>query len=222
MLSKIKRNILTIKELADIEGMSSFFKKSGTIALSKVELDIAKLIKEKHNEYIQTISSAEMAISLELSLLLYQMAITFKPKIVLDFGAGFSSFILRMASKNSTNFVVYSVDDDKNWLQKTISFLCNNKLSIEHIYSLEEFNSLKDIVFDIVLLDLNFVEIRKNYIHQISEFCAKGGFIIFDDTHKIEYLRIVKEQARKENISLFNFKKCTLDSFNRFALIGIK
>ncbi len=222
MLSKIKRSILTFKELNGLPNSISFLKKTGLNSFAPLPAKIIDTIKQKHQEYVTTVSSPEMAISLESSLLLYQLAITVKPKFVLDLGAGFSSFVFRLASKNSSGFIVYSVDDDLNWLTKTKNYLTQNELTLDNLIGIDDFKKLNNVDFDIVLLDLNFVEVRINYIETVIDKTRKNGIIIFDDTHKIEYLRAVKETCFKNNVTLFNFKNLTLDSYNRFALIGLK
>jgi len=222
MLDKLKRNILTKKELAGMKNESLFFKETSLRSLLEIDNATLELLRKKHNEYINTISSPEMAASFELCILLYKLAITSKPKMALDLGAGFSSYVLRLASHNSTNFTVYSIDDDSAWLQKTISYLKANELQTNNVMSMDDFKKLPDLNFDLILLDLNFVEVRKDYIDPSISMLNKNGLLIFDDTHKIEYLRIVKEKSLKNNINLFDFKNSTLDSFKRFALIGVK
>jgi len=222
MFDNVKRNILTKKELAGMESENSFLKKIKLNSLSEIDSSVLELLREKHKQYINTISSAEMAASFELCVLLYKLAITLKPSCALDLGAGFSSYVLRLASKNSNNFTVYSVDDDNAWLQKTISYLKENDLQTFNVIGMEDFKKLNGLTLDLILLDLNFVEVRKNYIDTSIEMLNDKGILIFDDTHKIEYLRIVKERCLKNNISLFDFKSSTIDSFKRFALIGVK
>jgi len=221
-MSKIKRSILTFKELNGMPDQKSFLKSTGLNSFVPTPSEIINTIKQKHLEYVTTVSSPEMAVSLESSLLLYQLAITKKPKFALDLGAGFSSYILRLASKNSSGFIVYSVDDDLNWLAKTHNYLAQNGLYTNNVIGIDAFKKITDVTFDIILLDLNFVEVRKNYIKTSIDITNKNGLIVFDDTHKIEYLRIVKEMCLKNKISLFNFKDLTFDSYNRFALIGVK
>lgn len=201
---------------------NSFFKETNLRSFSEIDSETLELLRKKHTEYVNTISSPEMAASFELCILLYKLAISLKPACALDLGAGFSSYVLRLASKNSNNFTVYSIDDDSAWLQKTISYLKENGLQTNNVMSMDDFKKLSGLNFDLILLDLNFVEVRKNYIDSSIAMLNKNGLLIFDDTHKIEYLRIVKEKALKNNIGLFDFKNSTLDSFNRFALIGVK
>ncbi|MGZ3885277.1 MAG: hypothetical protein ACXVP0_07580 [Bacteroidia bacterium] len=222
MLNALKKNILTIKELMGIATEQDFLKRFGLKELKPLEEATLKLLQKNHAYYVSHVSSAEMAASLELSVLLYRLATSLNVTAALDLGTGFSSYVLRLAAKNSSGFAVYSVDDDVSWLQKTTDYLKANEVPADHVLSLDAFKALHTNGFDLVLLDLNFVEVRKDHIADAITIANDKGIIIFDDTHKIEYLRHVKQGALEKKITLYNFRNSTLDAFKRFALIGIK
>lgn len=76
--------------------------------------------------------------------------------------------------------------------------------------------------FDCVLHDLNFVEVRINYLPQVLAATAHAGVLILDDVHKPDYLYQVLEKLKHESVTVYNLKPATRDSFNRFALAVLK
>jgi len=179
-------------------------------------------LKSFYNFYVTEISRADMAISLELATVLFAICKTTNPKRILDLGSGFSSFVLRRFAETSPSVKVVSVDDDVQWLEKTKDYLSNKVKNTSNILSLSNFIESAEFNFDIILLDLNFVEVRKNYIALAVERCSQGGLIIFDDAHKPDFMLEILEQTKGLPIRLFNISHLTRDQFGRYALLGIK
>ena len=179
-------------------------------------------VKEEYKIYTSQYSSKEMAASLELSNFLLAYCIEFKPLQVVDLGSGFSSFVLRLYKKSfpELSISVYSVDDNSEWLEITKKYLDKNNLDLENILLLNDLLiSNKKNQFDLVLLDLNFIEIRKKYIQFSLELINKTGTVIIDDVHKIEFLREVKKITSHSNAKITNIKSSTKDSFGRFSML---
>ncbi len=122
--------------------------------------------------------------------------------------------------KNDSNIEVFSVDDNSEWLKKTESYLEEHTLSTHNLFPLSTFINLQlKNSFDLILLDLNFVEVRKDYLHFSIDLLGENGMLIFDDAHKIEFLREIKKAVKDYPGHLCSIKKNTIDSFGRFSLL---
>lgn len=221
-MRKIKRSILQFKELCFIpfekklKGFDSNLYKENILLFEEINIT--------HKEYVSSISSPEMAMSLELANFIFAYCLKNKPETLLDLGSGFSSYVFRLYQKHSNKPVrVDSVDDHDEWLAKTKDFLINQKVNTEHLYNLIFFkNNAQEPYYDMILLDLNFVEKRKNFIEFSIDLLKPTGILVIDDVHKIEFLREVKAKAKKNNCNLFNIKNQTKDSFGRFSILLTK
>lgn len=220
IINKTKRNILEFLELRSLKKDNKY-----NLILSSGRNKFPKLfeqVKEEYKIYTSQYSSKEMAASLELSNFLLAYCIEFKPLQVVDLGSGFSSFVLRLYKKSfpELSISVYSVDDNSEWLEITKKYLDKNNLDLENILLLNDLLiSNKKNQFDLVLLDLNFIEIRKKYIQFSLELINKTGTVIIDDVHKIEFLREVKKITSHSNAKITNIKSSTKDSFGRFSML---
>lgn len=220
-MKKIKGEILQFKELYGIKKSDPYEKYLSTKSEYKTLFDE---VKRKHSEYVSSISSPDMAMSLELAFFILSNCLKTKPQSLLDLGSGFSSYIFRLYQKNSTSPVnVYSIDDHDEWLNKTKIYLAEQKLSTEHLFNLDYFlQNSQGLLFDFILLDLNFVEKRKEYIDFSINILKPTGVLIIDDVHKIEFLRQVKEKSKHNSCKLINIKNQTKDSFGRFSILLTK
>jgi predicted O-methyltransferase YrrM len=185
-------------------------------------LRVSREIEPFYSLYIKNVSRADMAASLQLVSVLLKLCRDVAPNKLLDLGSGFSSFVLRYYAKTNTKTEVWSVDDDIQWLNKTKEYLQESALNTEHVVPLQEFIHTNEGHFDIVLLDLNFVEVRKNYIALAIERCKVGGILLFDDVHKPDFMYEVLIQTRNLPIRLYSIRPLSLDNYGRYALLGIK
>lgn len=179
-------------------------------------------LKQKYDQYINEVSRAEMAASYECVNLLNRVCRLFSYKKLLDLGSGFSSFTFRQYALSDPTIRVWSVDDDAKWIEKTRDYLYQQKVSTENLMMLDEFIAGNEKDFDLIFLDLNFVEVRKNFIKLAVERCKPGGIIIFDDVHKNDFMYDVLRQTSDLSVQLYDIKSLTLDEFGRFALLGKK
>src|SRR3954454_24674549 len=77
-----------------------------------------------HQEYIQSVSTAGMAVSLETAVYLLHLCRATSDTSVLDLGSGFSSYVLRRYAAEAGHAVqVPSVDDDAHWPERPAEFL---------------------------------------------------------------------------------------------------
>jgi predicted O-methyltransferase YrrM len=204
MLQNFYKEIIT-KTLSNEKG---FFENDQ--ALNDFNANVAAA-KQKfaslHQYYVTNISSDSMAASLELAGVIYALCQFRKPARLVDLGSGFSSFVFRQYAKEATHpCEVVSIDDDAAWLEKTKSYLDSNGVGTNKVMTLDAFLASQEREFDIVLHDMNFVEVRRNYIDEVIDRAVKGGLIIFDDVHKTDYFHDVVKALKRRKIKFFNFK----------------
>lgn len=174
-----------------------------------------------YTEYISSVSRADMALSLETASCISAICKLTKPKRILDMGSGFTSFLLRSYAL-STGATVVSVDDDERWLLKTEQFLTMHNLPTANMMLLDKFLGSSLDIFDLIVFDLNFVEVRIMYVNDVVGRLAPSGIIFFDDVHKIDYLMNLLEKVAKAPIRLFDLKPVTYDAYSRYTLAGLK
>ncbi len=178
-------------------------------------------VRALHHEYVTTVSTPEMAASFELCRFLAMLHHASPIGKSADLGSGFTSYALRkFGQQHNTN--VWSVDDNPEWLQKTGLYLSSKGLATSNLNTLEQFIQSGERDFNLILLDLNFVEIRKDYIDFVLDICAAGGLVIFDDVHKPQFRLEVLRKASHHPVSLYDLKPLTEDRFKRFAMIAKK
>jgi len=177
-----------------------------------------EMLRPYYEQYIKEVSRADMAASLELAAFIYSICKINRFTKLLDMGSGLSSFVFRLYAKERPNVKVFSVDDDAAWVKKTKNFLSQHQLSTDNIFTLDQFLQSGEEGFDCILHDLNFVEVRINYVEQMVKIAKSKGMIIFDDVHKPDYLFALLVKLKETQASVFTLKPVTNDSYGRFAL----
>ncbi len=178
-------------------------------------------LKDAYTRYIRTVSRPEMAVSLQLAAFSSAIFEERNCMKILDLGSGFSSLVSRRYGRE-VQASCWSVDDDAAWLQRTKDYLHQNQELDTQCLLLDDFVRSGENGFDAILLDLNFVEVRKNFIQLAVERCGAGGLILFDDVHKPEYLFEVLKQCRALSVSIYDISEFTRDQYGRYALLGMK
>ena len=181
-------------------------------------------IRAEHEYYIRNISTPQMAMSCEAALDLFGLMDDHRPRALVDFGSGFSSFVLRWYAREiDPRALVCSVDDDVQWLGKTRDFLRYEGLNLDLMFTLDEFlsSNYRD-GFDLVFYDLGNLGTRISNLPVALDALAFRGTIVFDDMHKPTLAQAVREELRERNWSLISRKKETLDKFGRFVEIAHK
>lgn len=194
---------------------------SSKIVFEEVYSSAIVKFSEVYARYTSSISSSEMAVSLELCACLYAFCHLLKPKKILDMGSGLSSYILRTYQAEVGDVEVFSIDDNKEWLNKTTDFLNSASLSTKDIYLLKE-KRLEKNSFDLIFHDLNFVEERIKHVDTVIALAREGAHIIFDDVHKRQYFISLTRKLKAYNLEYFTLKKYSLDRFKRFSIVARK
>lgn len=222
----IDRILQKIKFLSLQSNVGSFdqFKKIAKVDQidSKTFEQNKEMIRPYYEYYVREVSRADMAASLELAAFMYTLCKLNHYTKLLDMGSGLSSFIFRLYAKETTGVTVYSVDDDSAWLEKTKDFLRLHQLNTENIFTLDQFLKSTENGFDCILHDLNFVEVRINYVERMMEITRKNGVVIFDDVHKPDYLFALLTKLKGRSDKAYDLKPITLDTYKRFALAVVK
>ena len=181
-----------------------------------------KLLKPYFDDYIERVSVANMAASLELAAVLLSLLQSRKYKKLVDLGSGFSSFVFRLYAKSNPGVEVISVDDDALWLEKTRDYLKKNNVSDSDLLTLDQFLAKNLSGFDCILHDMNFVEVRINYVSTLLTKLSDNGILILDDMHKPDYRIDVLKKLEHEPFNIYDVREQTLDSFGRYSMIVTK
>ena len=181
-----------------------------------------EMLRPYYEQYVKEVSHADMATSLELAAFMYSICKLNHYTKLLDMGSGLSSFVFRLYAKENPGVTVFSVDDDAVWLEKTKDFLRQHQLATDNIFTLDQFLKSGEEEFDCILHDLNFVEVRINYVELIMKIAKQNGIVIFDDVHKPDYLFALLAKLKGIKARVYNVKPVTLDNYKRFALAVMK
>ena len=182
-----------------------------------------EIISPYYDDYIKTVSSDVMAMSLELAVFMLALCELTKPKRVVDFGSGFSSFCLRFWIKNySPETEVYSVDDAPDWLSKTREFLRRYDLPDDHVLTWDEFTRGGYGKFDLVLYDFGTFPMRKESLNTVVDFAGQPSVLILDDMHQADYALYVKDELRRRNLECISARRYTLGKFSRYAYLSLQ
>jgi predicted O-methyltransferase YrrM len=173
-----------------------------------------------HEAYVDSVSTPDMAASLEVSVLLLYFCRTMSPDSILDLGSGFSSFVFRRYVQQSSNTTVISVDDHGGWLTKTKEYLTGHDLPTDHLVELSNFDfSDHRGAFDLVFHDLGSMEVRKETLLDVLKTCRRDGLIVLDDIHKNHYLKYVHSTLASAPYKFYSARDLTEDEFGRFSAL---
>lgn len=191
-------------------------------AYEEKKVDHDGFIKDAYHDYVTSISTDDKAISLELAYLLWFILNTTSPKLVVDLGSGFSSFLFRhyqlQCAKAGDACRVFSCDDDEQWLDRTANFLQNRKLSTEGLLSwqrfLEEHGHARP---DLILHDLGYMPVRIRTLPQALDLCETQAIAIIDDVHKPLMRQETLNQIRRRGLRGYDLTRFTFDRFGRYS-----
>ena len=118
--------------------------------------------------------------------------------------------------------MVWSVDDNSQWLKKTREFLIDYDLSAKNLDIWNSFCKKKGDPFDFILHDLDGWEQRKATLEDVVSLIHPAGIIILDDLHKKPYASYVKQVLEKHNLIHYNLKSYTQDKFGRYSMLVMR
>ncbi|HVQ36404.1 MAG TPA: hypothetical protein VMS31_02660 [Pyrinomonadaceae bacterium] len=177
---------------------------------------IQAIFEEEYRVYVENISSPVAAVSLELAVFLYFVCVKTQPKVVLDLGSGFSSYVLRRYQQAEAA-EVYSVDDDKLWLDRTQDFLSSHQLSTSNLFLWDDLlRSDIKITADLILHDLGNSGKRVEAFEHLTRFAAPNATLILDDVHKRNIREAATRWIREHDFRYVDLASYTRDAYGRF------
>jgi predicted O-methyltransferase YrrM len=222
----VKRIVRKVKSLYLEAGVKNFRTLSAIHPFDKLNHKIItenkKVLQPYYDHYVKEVSVPNMAASLELAATLLSICQVSGYKKLADLGSGFSSFVLRYYATTNNDVVVYSIDDHREWLEKTRSYLVTSGVSDEHLMTLDDFIGGNFSGFDCIIHDLNFVEVRINYIMTLLPKLSPTGILILDDMHKPDYRHEVLRKLKTEPFDVYDLSDITKDSFGRYTMVALR
>ena len=193
-------------------------------AYDPAAIDPDGFIKEVHEDYVNSVSTDDKAVSLELAYLTWFVLNTIKPTLVVDLGSGFSSFLFRLYQSRRAaageNCRVFSCDDNEYWLECTARFLQSRNLSTSGLLLWNRFlEEHGDERPDLILHDLGYMPVRIKTLPQVLSLCSNQTVAIVDDIHKMQMRQVVLNQIRKRGLRGYDLTHLTFDKFGRYAWI---
>jgi hypothetical protein len=171
-------------------------------------------------QYISGVSDERYAVSLELSVFLLAMCQITEPHRILDLGSGFSSFVFRYyRARASLVPVVWSIDDDQDWLGKTRRFLDQHHVSKDNLAGWSSFATQDHEPFDLVSYDLGYMPLRTAALRTALACTRQDGFVILDDMHKLDYNAYVRAVVRDLGYTYYNLWPYTSDKLGRYSFL---
>ncbi len=180
-------------------------------------------LRGEHATYLRDVSTPDMAVSLELASFMLALCRVWRPQRMLDLGSGFSSYVLRKYAAEAGGGTVYSIDDDKQWQQKTVQWLKDRGLSHDHLHEWNEFkqNVSQHGKFDLVLYDMGSMATRIAELRFVlSKTMHENSLVILDDVHKADYEQYARYVCRSMNLKWSDASSVSLDDINRCSAVA--
>ena len=179
-------------------------------------------IKAVYEEYTTCVSTPIATISLELACVIWFVLNKLKPKLIVDLGSGFSSYLFRLyqdTRKDSDDVCeVFSCDDNSFWLERTSIFLKSRGLSVKGLCLWEEFtNEYQGKRPDLVLHDLGNPELRVKNMPRVFDLCKPETTLILDDIQKPPIKRAALDALEQRGGCGYDLARLTYDKFGRYA-----
>jgi len=189
-------------------------------SIEKVDPDHS--IKKVYEEYTTSVSTPIATISLELACVIWFLLNKLRPKLIVDLGSGFSSYLFRLyqdTRKGSDDACqVFSCDDSSFWLELTRRFLKSKSLSVEGLCLWDEFvNEYQGRRPDLVLHDLGNPQLRVMNMSRVFDLCTPETTLILDDIQKPRIKQAVLNTLAQRGGRGHDLARLTYDKFGRYA-----
>jgi predicted O-methyltransferase YrrM len=150
--------------------------------------------------YRDTVSDAAWAISLETAALIEWACDRNDPVTVCDLGSGFTSYVLRKYAVGR-GVVCMSVDTSPKWIAKTETFLKSHDLDTTNVIFWDKWRVRSDL-YDLIVVDLEYGELRNDAIRSAPSRLNPGGVVIFDDSQNSDHLAAMLQAASDHGLTL--------------------
>jgi hypothetical protein len=186
---------------------------------SPSNMDADRTLHAAYEDYVHTVSSPRATMSFELACVLLHTLQTVKPRVALDLGSGFSSYLLRRYQADcDPSCMVYSCDDDLGWLGRTAAFLRTKALPVDGLLLWEQYLARHESVVPGVLLhDLGHSATRIREVGRVLQWCQQGTVVLLDDMHKPVVQRAAVAEIRRRGLRGYDLAWATLDVYGRFS-----
>jgi predicted O-methyltransferase YrrM len=176
-----------------------------------------------YDTYVANVSTPGMAVSLETAAYLYHLCRATSATSVLDLGSGFSSYVLRRyASEAPHPVTVTSVDDDPEWLERTADFLREWGCDSKKLVKWPEYQALPTGPHRVVFHDLARGELRETAMRLATDQVSPDGVIVFDDAQHLGHRHRMYAEGSRAGLQLYSLRQRTLDSIDRWAVLGVR
>jgi predicted O-methyltransferase YrrM len=192
-------------------------------ALTKLPQEAAaarSILKPLYKAYLQRVSNSVYVISFETACMLYGLCTVMRPATILDLGSGFTSAAFRTYAKTASHqCTVHSVDDDPQWLDRSLEFLAAEKLATDNVMLWPAFIASGGS-YDLVLHDFGSnVATREQSLATAIERRATNGVLVLDDMQLEPYATHARNVCRTLGLHCVDLRELTLDSFGRYATL---
>ncbi len=184
------------------------------------KVDPRAILKKVYQEYVNSVSTPDKAISIELAYLLWFILKTTRPKLVIDLGSGFSSYLFRYYQSivPGEGCRVFSCDDNEQWLDRTASFLQSKNLPISGLLLWDHFLAEHSHERpDLILHDLGYMPVRIKTLPRSLDLCSPQTIAIIDDIHKTQMRHAVLSQLGERGMQAYDLTRFTYDRYGRYA-----
>lgn len=199
-----------------------------TRRLTAARPDVAAALERAHDDsdlraiyqrYVKNVSHWEWAISWPSVRALDALCDALRPRLVLDLGSGFSTYVAcNAARRRGFDCEVVSVDTSDEWLEKTRAFLTEEGLEARLIPA-REVDALPGAAFELAFDDLGHTQDRASVIPTVLRVMAPGGVVLLDDMNARSYRREVASKLGAARWELYSARSQTIDTKGRFAMV---
>ncbi len=187
-------------------------------ALHESSLASWELLAEPYEEYCSTVSSPVWAVSPQTAAVMHALCRLLRPRMVLDLGSGFSSFVLRCYCRDeNSSCTVHTADDDEQWLERTRGFLAMHGLPTDGTYTWSSFHEQARPPYDLILHDMGRMNTRLDTLPRVLGLANADGLVVLDDMHKPEYAPYAAERCSSAGFEVCPLRTITLDTMGRYA-----
>ena len=172
-------------------------------------------LEKIYSEYVTSVSSPLMAASLELCKYIQKVCNEHEFKRIVDLGSGITSYVVRQYQALNDDVIVYSVDDNKQWLDKSKNFVNNYELNVDNfVLGIE---NIPTKYFDLIIYDYGRMPVRSQMLeYALCNLGTLSAYYILDDCHKNGYYKQLKALSERNNLELSELLE-TKDDFGRYA-----
>lgn len=190
-------------------------------ALEGQILGLAAPFAADHARYCREVGHPVHAASLELVGLIIGLMPSHSPAAVIDLGSGFTSYVLRaVAAQRAAPPLVHSVDDSREWLEKTRGYLRAQGVTEEGLFAWPDFEAGRRAgSYDLVVHDMGFMDTRFETLDQVVDLAKPGGLVVLDDMHKTDYRAKALARLAARGLRPWSLRRITHDGLTRFAYL---